>query len=383
MRRLLAQSAASQICYTIIRQLVFLPAVYKTDEAVYVQVMIILLASDILINTMAASFTDKYTRDMQGVSNNNFLFQSYYSLSQILVFVTGLLAYVFLEDVILSLLFTFYLHFYAKALFVQKYKMNEGILNAGVIDLTCRSLAILSTLAVVHSDIDFFGEAQILLFMLCVFQYSALRIYQKLWGFNKLTIDFSLIKVSQFRGWMGFNSLFLTYILMAVIMRGEALLIGFFYNSAPAIFVYYSIISLLTYPILLISGGPFTNYYASLGSKHVKGLLLAAVISGLAYSFFMAFFVSGIVVGLLYEAADIPPSSILAVTVFFIVIAGVLRPLMILTSDVLTLNVLLFLASAGFIAINFLKIIDYEYLFFISAVLKFVCVAGSVLKRES
>ena len=78
-----------------------------------------------------------------------------------------------------------------------------------------------------------------------------------------------------------------------------------------------------------------------------------------------------------------PLSSILAVTVFFIVIAGVLRPLMILTSDVLTLNVLLFLASAGFIAINFLKIIDYEYLFFISAVLKFVCVAGSVLKRES
>lgn len=370
----LIQSALSQAGYSVIRQIVFLPAVYRIDDSTYVVIMSLLLATDILINVLSASFADSYTREMSGVSNDAYKLELFYSVSQALVLTSGLVIWVISKDLLSTLFLTVYLFFYSKTLFLQKFKMNEGQLNANVIDFAFRALALLAALVLIYFvEGDKVSKTHLILVSLAAFQYVSFRVTGYWWRFSDLRFSVSTIRTISGATLKGPFLLLISYILMAAAMRGEIFVVGAAHGNSPNVFVYFSMILLCAYPMSLLASGPATNYYARIARHHFVKAALVLLLFSLAYSYIFGSVLAELIVGILYSDEVFTGSLILAGTVFLAVSANFLKPLVVLRANLGVLNICLAIYMVLFLPTVFLLSFDYTTLFLMSGLMKNLC----------
>ena len=181
---------------------------------------------------------------------------------------------------------------------------------------------------------------------------------------------------------LGKDSLFVPYAMMASLMRGEPLIIGFYFNQKPEVYIYFAFIALSSYLPTLLANGSSMNYIAQTSktdiAKILKYIILFSLVASLVVGWSFAYEISE----LIYPKNPIEGGFILALTIFFVIMTNIMKPKIALDGNLKTLVITFVLALSILLYLLTFTEITFEIAFFVGASLRLLCTLFSVKRGK-
>jgi hypothetical protein len=375
---MLLLSLGSQLTYTVCRHLILLPFLLLIDQSLFVAITLVLLSSDIAINIAGASQADTYVRLTKGSTNDFELLRDRYVCALILQLPILCIVGFFVDGVLELLAIVVYTITNIHTLFSQKIALNEGKLYVVSIDYFLKAAAMTFAYFYLEASSGDTAPSESVLLFICVGQALSMIINAKIWG----TSLFNYGVVAQWKNLLqkliGRESLFIPYALMAIMMRGEPLIVGNFFDQSPNIYVYFSFIALASYLPSLLASGPTTNLIAQLPKSELQTLSFAVVIIAWIFSVMIGWYWTETVSGLIYPNNVISGTIPLVITTFLTIMTNLMKPKLTLDGNLRTLTIVFLITSACYILLLIVFNISYEFVFLCGAGLRFFSVLISV-----
>tara|TARA_B100000242_G_scaffold293237_1_gene270718 strand:+ start:5917 stop:7071 length:1155 start_codon:yes stop_codon:yes gene_type:complete len=379
--RWLIYGLSSQLIYTVFRQILVLPLLALVDLNLFTSVSIFLLSADIIINVAGASQADSYIRQTRGKRNELKILKQAYQRALLLMIPILFGTFFIASNLISFLAISLYCLSYSHTLFSQKIALNDGKLYAIAPDFLIKSLALLIIYYYLKTAETLDYDESIIFFVLALCQIFSMFINSKLWN-PGLPIFLDIPLKRSISSLLDKDSLFVPYAMMASLMRGEPLIIGFYFNQRPDVYIYFAFIALSSYLPTLLANGSSMNYIAQTSKTDIEKILKYIIFFSLVASLIAGWFFAYEISELIYPKNPIEGGFILALTIFFVIMTNIMKPKIALDGHLKTL-VITFMLSLS-ILLYFLTFteITFEIAFFIGASLRILCTLFSVKRGK-